>query len=248
MLHASDAPTTRILCLVANPAIATTTGWPVGFWASELTHAWWALEEAGFRCQLASLDGGPVQVDALSDPAHESGYSAQDLLSRGFLASPAHAALLRDTPRTASLELAPFAALYLAGGQSPMFTWRARPELAGLVRAFLDARRPVAAVCHGVTGLLDVTTPEGRPLLAGRYVTGFCNAEEDAVDAIAGRRVMPFRIEDEARKLGACFAAAPAFAPNVVRDGLQITGQQQNSARRVAELLIETLGTLARGQ
>jgi putative intracellular protease/amidase len=248
MLHASDTLTTRILCLVANPATATTTGWPVGFWASELTHAWWALEEAGFRCSLASLDGGPVQVDALSDPGHESGYSAQDHLSRGFLASPVQAALLRDTPRAESLDLAPFAALYLAGGQSPMFTWRARPELTRLVRAFLDARRPVVAVCHGVAGLLDVTTPEGGPLLAGRYVTGFCNSEEDAVDALAGRRVMPFRIEDEARKLGARFAAAPAFAPNAVRDGLLITGQQQNSARRAAELLIETLGTLARGQ
>lgn len=247
MQSTPDRRATRILCLVANPTTATTTGWPVGFWASELTHAWWALEEAGYRCSLASLDGGPVQPDSLSDPAHESGYSAHDLLSRGFLASPAHATLLRDTPRVAALDLTPFAALYLAGGQSPMFTWRGRAELTRLVRVFLDTHRPVAAVCHGVAGLLDVTAADGGPLVAGRYVTGFCNSEEDAVDALAGRRVMPFRIEDEACRLGARFAAAPAFAPNAVRDGLLITGQQQNSARCVAELLIQTLGTLPRG-
>jgi hypothetical protein len=28
----------RILIVVANPAVSTTTGWPVGFWASELIH------------------------------------------------------------------------------------------------------------------------------------------------------------------------------------------------------------------
>jgi hypothetical protein len=28
----------KILFVVANPRTATTTGWPVGFWASELTH------------------------------------------------------------------------------------------------------------------------------------------------------------------------------------------------------------------
>jgi putative intracellular protease/amidase len=248
MRHDFDPRATRILCLVANPAIATTTGWPVGFWASELTHAWWAFEEAGFLCSLASLDGGAVRVDALSDPAHESGYSASDLISRGFLASPEHARLLERTAAVSTLDDAGFSALYLAGGQSPMFTWRGREELSRLVRAFLDTGRPVVAVCHGVAGLLDVRGVDGAPLLAGRYVTGFCNAEEDAVDALSARRVMPFRIEDEARRLGARFAAAPAFQANAVRDGLLITGQQQNSAVRAARLLIEVLGTLGRSE
>ena len=28
----------QLLMIVANPAISTTLGWPVGFWAAELTH------------------------------------------------------------------------------------------------------------------------------------------------------------------------------------------------------------------
>ncbi|WFP77019.1 hypothetical protein [Mesorhizobium sp. WSM4906] len=28
----------RVAIIIANPAVSTTTGWPVGFWWSELTH------------------------------------------------------------------------------------------------------------------------------------------------------------------------------------------------------------------
>lgn len=28
----------RVVIVVANPAVATTVGWPIGFWGAELTH------------------------------------------------------------------------------------------------------------------------------------------------------------------------------------------------------------------
>jgi len=31
----------QVLIVVANPAIATTVGWPVGFWGAELTHPYY---------------------------------------------------------------------------------------------------------------------------------------------------------------------------------------------------------------
>lgn len=58
-------------------------------------------------------------------------------------------------------------------------------------------------------------------------MTGFANSEEDYADQVVGQRVMPFRIEDEAKALGAEFIAAPAFQPHALADGHLITGQQQ---------------------
>jgi putative intracellular protease/amidase len=52
---------------------------------------------------------------------------------------------------------------------------------------------------------------------------------------------MPFRIENEARQLGADFVAAPAFQRHAVRDGNLITGQQQHSDAETARLVIEAL-------
>ena len=33
----------RVALVIANPAVSTTTGWPVGFWWSELSHPWLAF-------------------------------------------------------------------------------------------------------------------------------------------------------------------------------------------------------------
>jgi putative intracellular protease/amidase len=232
----------RVLVVVANPAVSTTLGWPVGFWASELTHAWWEFREAGYEVTIASPRGGKVEVDALSDPRDASGYSADDVLSRGFLETPSLMARLEATPSIASLETAGFEAVYVAGGQAPMFTFRSDAGLRGLIREFWESGRVTSAVCHGVASLLDVRLSDGSRLIEGRHMTGFANAEEEYADRVVGQKVMPWRIEDEARALGANFVVAPAFRPHAVRDGHLITGQQQYSGRLAAELVIEALG------
>ena len=232
----------RILMVVANPAVSTTLGWPVGFWASELTHAWYEFTEAGYETVIASPQGGRVELDSLSDPRDASGYSAHDVLSMGFLSTPRLAALLEATPAIVQFRAAEFDALYVAGGQSPMFTFRDDAALRGLIRDFHEAGKVVAVVCHGTAALLDVTLSDGSPLIRGRHITGFANSEEDFADQVVGQKVMPFRIEDEAKKLGANFVAAPAFRPHAVRDGNLITGQQQYSGRAAALLAIEALG------
>jgi putative intracellular protease/amidase len=232
----------RILMVVASPAVSTTIGGPVGFWASELTHAWYEFTEVGYETALFSPQGGRVEIDALSDPRHPSGYSAHDVISMGFLSTPRLAALLESTKTLAEAKPADYDALYVAGGQAPMFTFRGDAALQGLVRAFYEAGRITALVCHGTAALLDVKLSGGTHLIAGRHMTGFANSEEDFADQVMKAKVMPFRIEDEARKRGANFVAAPAFRPHAVRDGHLITGQQQYSGRAAAALVIEALG------
>jgi putative intracellular protease/amidase len=53
----------RVLVVVANPSVSTTLGWPVGFWAAELTHPYFELTERGLEVTIASPDGGPVEMD-----------------------------------------------------------------------------------------------------------------------------------------------------------------------------------------
>lgn len=234
---------TRVLMVVANPATSTTVGGPVGFWASELTHPYLAFREAGYEVEIASPDGGAVELDGFSDPRHESGYSADDLISMGFLATPPLAELLEDTPALAELELDRFDAIVVCGGQSPMFTFRENAALEAALRAFYEAEKPTAALCHGVSALLDVTLSDGSPLIAGKTITGFSNMEEDAVDGMFGTTVMPWRIEDVAGERGANFAVGGLWKGFAVRDGRLITGQQQYSGAKTADLVIQALGT-----
>jgi putative intracellular protease/amidase len=228
--------------VVANPRTATTTGWPVGFWASELTHPYYAFTRVGYEITVASPDGGKVEIDTLSDPRDESKWSAEDLISMGFLSTPELVALLDDTPKLADLDLDEFDAIVVCGGLAPMWQFRDNEDLKRTLAAFYEAEKPTAILCHGVSALVDVQLSDGSYLVEGRTVTGFADVEEDFSDASVGQKVMPFRIEDELRERGANYVQGGLFKAFAVRDGRLITGQQQYSGAKVAELVIEAVG------
>ncbi len=233
----------RILLVVANPSTSTTTGWPVGFWWAELTHPYWVFVEAGYEVDVRSPLGGALQADGYSDPEDASGYSAHDILSLGFKKSPGHAALLANTPSIADVDPAAYDGIFLAGGQSPMFTFRRNTALERLVARFYEAGKVTALVCHATCLLLDTTLSNGDLLVKGKTWTGFANSEEQFADSVVGTRIQPFWIEDEARKIpGTNFIVDQMFREFAVRDGRLITGQQQYSGAAAARLVVEAIG------
>ncbi|HEY0279340.1 MAG TPA: hypothetical protein VGC32_13830 [Solirubrobacterales bacterium] len=92
-----------------------------------------------------------------------------------------------------------------------MFQFCKHQGLKRAIAAFFEAGKPTAALCHGTCALLDVELSDGSRLIEGRTMTGFANVEEDFGNAAVGRQVVPFRIEDEARRLGANFIQAGLF-------------------------------------
>ena len=233
----------KVLMVVANPSVSTTTGWPVGFWASELTHPWYEFREVGYEVTLASPDGGKVGADALSDPRDSSGYSADDVISMGFLNTPTLATMLEETKKLSELELDEFDAIVVCGGQSPMFTFRDNEDLKQAISHFYESERPTAALCHGTAALMDVKLSDGSYLIEGKTMTGFADVEEEDADAAVGQKVMPWHIEDAAKERGANYVQGGLWRAFAVQDGPLITGQQQYSGREVAKLVIEALGT-----
>jgi putative intracellular protease/amidase len=232
----------RILMVVASPAISTTLGWPVGFWASEMTNPYYEFIEAGYDIELASPNGGKVEVDALSDPRHESGYSKHDLISMGFLNTPGLVALFENTKKLSEVNPDDYDAIMVCGGQSPMFTFRDNRTLQQLLARFYESEKPTVALCHGVASLMDVKLSDGSYLIKGKTITGFANVEENEADRIVGKQVMPWRIQDAAIERGANYIQGGLWKAFAVRDGRLITGQQQYSGAKVAKLLVEALG------
>lgn len=233
----------RVLLVAANAATSPVTGGPVGFWWAELTHPWWAFTEAGYEVEIRSPDGGALVADSWSDPEDASGYSAHDIVSLGFKRSASHAALLANTLSIAGVDPAGYDALFIAGGQSPMVTFRGHAALQDLVARFHEAGKIVAIVCHATCLLLETHLSDGSLLVSGRTWTGFANSEEAFADAFVGRRIQPFWIEDEARALpGTNFVVDQRFREFAIRDGRLVTGQQQYSGAAAARLVIDALG------
>jgi putative intracellular protease/amidase len=236
-------PRKRILMVVANPSTSRTTGWPVGFWWAELTHPYWTFTEAGCEVEIRSPDGGDLSADGYSDPEDASGYSAHDILSLGFKKSPRHLALLQGTRSVEGVDPGAYDAVFLVGGQSPMITFRGNARLERLVAGFHEAGKITALVCHATCLLLDTRVAGGDLLVKGKTWTGFANSEERFADAFVGKRIQPFWIEEEARKIdGTNFVVDQTFREFAVRDGLLVTGQQQYSGAAAARLVLEALG------
>jgi putative intracellular protease/amidase len=240
----------RVAIVIASPAVSTTTGWPVGFWWSELTHPYLAFEEAGYEVEVFSPDGGKCEADGMSDPDDASGYSKTDLISQGFIHTPALKALVDNTRKVGEIDVARFDAIVVAGGQAPMFNFEAATELHARFVEFYTAGKVAAALCHGVAILKFARLPNGEYLAQGKTVTGFANVEEDFADNALwtygllprDKHVMPWRIEDAMEDIGANYMQAGLWRSFAVRDGNLVTGQQNFSGSETARLVIETLG------
>jgi putative intracellular protease/amidase len=233
----------KVLIIVSNPTVSQQTGWPIGAWAAEFVHPYWEFVEHGYQVTIASPDGGKIALDSWSDPRDASQYSEHDILSLGFLESPRHAALLENTPSLSQINPDEFDALFITGGQAPMYTFFENEALHRFVANFYEAGKVVAVVCHGTCILLKTRLADGTLLVEGKTWTGFANSEEQFADAFVGKRIQPFWIEDEAKKLTSTnFIVGMRFAPFVYRDGRLITGQQQYSGGAAAREVITALG------
>ena len=240
----------RIAIVISNPAVSTTTGWPCGFWWSELAHTWFSFNERGYEIEVFSPDGGKCVADAMSDPRDLSGYSSNDLISMGFIATPKLAAFIETTRPAREIELSRFDAILVAGGQGPMFAFDKALDLQNKFVEFYEAGKVSCCLCHGVSLLRYARLSNGEYLVKGKTVTGFANVEEDFADNAVwsagllarNRHVTPWRIENALKDLGANYVQAGLWRGFAVRDGNLVTGQQNFSGLETAQKVVDALG------
>lgn len=242
-VHFHGAPVkANILMVASSPGVSKQTGWPIGFWAAELTHPLRVFQEAGYGVTLVSTDGGKLEMDSYSNPTDASGYSASDVISLGFMQQQSFIEMLENTKKLTEVDAANYDAIFLVGGQGPMYSFKGNKDLEKLFVAFYEAGKPSAAVCHSTSLLLEAKKTDGELLVKGKTWTGFADAEEDFADKAVGMQIQPYRIETEAKKLaGTNFKVAAPFSAYAIADGNLITGQQQNSGAAAAELVVKAL-------
>jgi putative intracellular protease/amidase len=243
-VHFHGAPSKgKILMVASSPSVSQQTGWPIGFWAAELTHPLRVFQEAGYEVELASTEGGSLMMDSFSNPTDASGYSAHDVISLGYMQQSWFNDMLANTKRLSDVNPNAYAAIFLVGGQGPMYTFKGNADLEELFASFYEAGKPSAAVCHSTTLLLGAKKSDGKLIVDGKSWTGFANSEEDFADQAVGMKIQPYRIEDVARTLpNTHFKVAAPFSAYAIADGNLITGQQQNSGAEAATLVVEALG------
>ena len=233
----------RILSIVSNTA--QLKGFPVGFFAEEMTRAFLMFTEAGHRVDLASPKGGEVMYDTHSDPRTPGGAYVDDLISLGFVNHAKFGPMLKNTLPIGAVNVDDYDAVWVAGGGGPLLTFRDDPALHKLIADFYEKGKVVTLICHGACLLLWTRLSDGTLLAEGKKWTGFTDDEEEVVNKAFGMKLNDYTIESEAAKMtGTRFMCRPANEPFAIRDGRLITGQQQYSSGVTAELVLEALDEL----
>ena len=223
----------KILIILTSHDQLGDTGKKTGFWLEEFAAPYYVLKDAGAQITLASPRGGQPPLDPKSDAP-----DAQTEATRRFKADSAAQAELAATEILGTIDGSKFDGVFFPGGHGPLWDLAKDADAKAIIESTLAANRPVALVCHAPAILTNTAAADGQPLVKGRKVTGFTNAEEDAVGLTD---IVPVLLEDALKSQGAYFSEGGTFKPHVVRDGLLITGQNPPSSEATAEALLEAL-------
>jgi putative intracellular protease/amidase len=223
----------RILIVLTSHDQLGDTGKKTGFWLEEFAAPYYVLKDAGAAITLASPKGGQPPLDPKSDlPEH------QTESTKRFRTDLAAQAELANTKKLADVSAADFDAVFYPGGHGPMWDMPDNTTTIALIEAFVKADKPVGAVCHAPVALVNVRGKDGEYLVKGKRVTGFTNAEEEAVGLTA---VVPFLLEDRLKERGGIYSKTANWAPYVQVDGKLVTGQNPASSGPGAEELLKLL-------
>jgi putative intracellular protease/amidase len=224
----------KILMVLTSHDQLGNTGEKTGFWLEEFAAPYYVFKDAGAEITLASPKGGQPPLDPKS-----SAPASQTNATRRFEADASAKAALAATAKLSTLSHKDFDAVFYPGGHGPLWDLAEDPASIGLIESTIAAGKPVAAVCHAPGVLRHTKSPDGKPLVRGKSVTGFTNTEEAAVGLT---KVVPFLVEDMLKQNGGKYSKGADWQSHVVADGLLITGQNPASSEDAARALLKKLG------
>jgi putative intracellular protease/amidase len=204
-----------------------------GSWLEELAAPYFVFTDAGAQVRLATPAGCAAPLDPTSEMEPH-----QTADTRRFMADPLARRALAQTEKLASLRPLDFDAAFFSGGLGPVFDLTVDPASIALIESLHRAKRPVAAVCHGLAAWFHVRDACGAPLVLGRAVTGFSRSEEISAELVP---LVPFLIEDELRRLGAVYRSGRDGEALVTVDGTLVSGQNPASSAGTARAVLDLL-------
>ncbi|ARD28879.1 type 1 glutamine amidotransferase domain-containing protein [Acinetobacter lactucae] len=226
----------KILVVMTNHSAYPSRSDKTGLWLTELTHFYDVALAAGYDMDFVSPLGGQVPLDERSLKSIYLDKSARD-----HLADPAFMQRLKTTLAPNVINPSLYKAIYYTGGHGTMWDFPTNKALQNISEQIYRQGGIVSAVCHGVGGLLPLQDEHGKPLIAGRTVTGFANIEE----TLSGiKSQVPFSLQNGLIERGANYKQAfVPFTSYVVSDDRIITGQNPQSSKEIAETVVKRLST-----
>lgn len=223
----------RILMVLTSHDKLGNTGKKTGFWLEEFAAPYYVFKDSGAEITLASPKGGIPPLDPKSnDPDSQTDSTLR------FINDKQAQEALANTRKLSEISAHDFDAVFYPGGHGPLWDLAEDQDSIALIETMFANGKIVAAVCHAPAAFRHTKAQDGSPLVKGKSVTSFSNAEEKAVGLLD---VVPFLVEDMLKETGAKYSNGSNWQPFVVEDGNLITGQNPASSAEAARKLLKLL-------
>ena len=209
------------------------SGKQTGTWFHELAAPYYILTDAWYEVVFASLDGGEAPIDLLSMKAPFTTEYTDKFLNDSVALFAA-----KNTRKLNTVDYNGFDAVFFPGGYGLLWDLASDSHTIKLIKDFYESQRPIAMVCHAPAILRDVKLSTGKYLVEWLNLTGFKDAEDAEIEL---DKHLLFSLEQELKNRGAKYQSTKNWEPNVVVDGVLMTGQSPASAVPLAEALAEKL-------
>ncbi len=227
----------NILIVVTSVSCYKNTQLKTGLWLSEITHFYSQFKEQGCDITIASPQGGDTPVDPES-----LNTLFMDSVSKKCWQDETFRKLLQNTKCLIDVSGNHFDVVYLTGGHGTMYDFPYNENLQNIIKVHYEKGKIIAAICHGVCGLLNVKLSNSKNLISGKKITGFNWFEESLARR---KKVVPFNLENELKKRTNYYKKALLpMTSFVIIDENIITGQNPFSSKEIANIIFKEVKNL----
>ena len=223
----------KALIIATNHDTLGETGKKTGVYASEMTVAYYEFLDGKMNVDVASIRGGEIPIEPSSIK-----WPLLTPADKRFLSDSEFKDKVKHSLKITDLDFTQYDIVYLAGGWGAAYDLGYSDVLGQKISEAYAGNVVLGSVCHGSLGFLRAKDQNGDPLVKGRRMTGVTDKQVKELKIT----MTPQHPERELRKAGALYESETAFrdffASHVVVDGNLVTGQNQNDAAEVAQLMM----------
>lgn len=222
----------KVLIVCTNHDTYPTKSGKTGLWLSELTHFYDVMINRRVIIDIVSPAGGKIPID-------ERSFDLKEEINQKYWEDSTFQSKINNSLTPDQVHAGDYRLIYYAGGHGAMWDLTDNSTLQHITKSIYEHGGTVSAVCHGVCGLLNVRLSDGSLLISDKYLTGYSNMEE-TLQAFVSE--VPYYLEDKLKENGAHYTKSMIpFMEFIELDERLITGQNPNSARKVASKALEEL-------
>lgn len=223
----------RVLFITTSHKDLGDSGVKTGVWLEEVATPYYRLREESIHVEIASINGGNIPIDPLSE---SEDWMTEDTIR--FKADKTAMSLMNTSLSLREVNPSEYDLVYFPGGHGPMWDFVNNPLLNNTLQHFMQEDKVIAAMCHGVSVLVDALDTDGNVFVKGRKITSFADSEEIGVGA---DKLVPFLLESKLTEIGGIYSKGNDFSSYTVVDKKLITGQNPASSSEMAQKMIELL-------